>query len=53
MSIAVEEADETVFWLELLGDTKVVPKDKLALLFEGGKGVVSYLRRLAAHGKVQ
>jgi hypothetical protein len=22
----VEEADETVFWLELLGDTSVVPK---------------------------
>jgi four helix bundle protein len=32
MSVVVEEADETVFWLELLVDTKVVPKDKLSLL---------------------
>jgi hypothetical protein len=30
----VEEADETVFWLELLTDTKVVPKDKLSLLLK-------------------
>ena len=34
MSIAVEEADETVFWLELLADTGVVPADKLALLLK-------------------
>jgi len=32
MSVVVEEADETVFWLELRVDTKVVPKDKLSLL---------------------
>jgi four helix bundle protein len=34
MSIVVEEADETVFWLELLTDTKIVSKDKLALLLK-------------------
>lgn len=34
LSIVVEEADETVFWLELLSDTKVVPKGKLALLLK-------------------
>lgn len=34
MSIVVEEADETVFWLELLGDTGVVPADKLSLLLK-------------------
>jgi hypothetical protein len=28
----VEEADETVFWLELMADTGVVSADKLALL---------------------
>src|SRR5689334_4860952 len=32
ISIVVEEADETVFWLELLADTKVVPRDKLSPL---------------------
>ncbi len=34
MSIVVEEADETVFWLELLTDTGVVPKEKLLLLLK-------------------
>jgi four helix bundle protein len=34
MNIVVEEADETVFWLELLGDTGVVPADKLSLLLK-------------------
>jgi len=32
INIVVEEADETVFWLELLGDTAVVPPEKLSLL---------------------
>jgi hypothetical protein len=32
MSIVVEEADETVFWLELLADTGVVPAHELSLL---------------------
>jgi len=34
ISIVVEEADETVFWLELLGDTAVVPTEKLSLLLK-------------------
>ena len=34
MSIVVEEADETVFWLELLGDTEMVATGKLALLLK-------------------
>ena len=29
----MEEADDAVFWLEPLIDTKVVPKNKLSLLF--------------------
>lgn len=32
MSIVVEEADETVFWLELLGDTGLIPAGRLTLL---------------------
>ena len=32
ISVVVEEADETVFWMELLGDTGIVPADKLSLL---------------------
>jgi four helix bundle protein len=37
VNIVVEEVDETVFWLELLGDTGVVPTEKLALLLKEGK----------------
>jgi len=32
MSIVVEEADETVFWLELLGDTGMVASRKPGLI---------------------
>jgi four helix bundle protein len=34
MSIVVEEADETVFWLELLTDTGMVSAGKLELLLK-------------------
>ncbi len=34
ISIVVEEADETVLWLELLADTSVVPTGKLSLLLK-------------------
>ncbi|HEX9614419.1 MAG TPA: four helix bundle protein [Bacteroidota bacterium] len=30
MGIVVEVADETLFWIELLGDANIVPKDRLA-----------------------
>ncbi len=29
LGLAVEEADETVFWLELIGDTGIVQHDRL------------------------
>ncbi|MGA2744656.1 MAG: four helix bundle protein [Candidatus Sulfotelmatobacter sp.] len=34
INIVVEEADETVFWLEFLGDTGVVSSEKLLLLLK-------------------
>jgi len=34
ISIVVEEADETVFWLELLADTSAVPTGRLSLLLK-------------------
>ena len=38
IGVAVEEADETVFWLELLGDAEVVPKSRIeALLCEANE----------------
>ena len=49
ISIVVEEADETVFWLELLTDTGVVAAEKLSLLDQRGKRIVSHLRRITAN----
>jgi four helix bundle protein len=41
INIVVEEADESVFWLELLGDTRVVPTEKLALLLKEANELVA------------
>ena len=41
MSIVVEEADETVFWLELLGDTGLSPAAKLTLLLKEANELVA------------
>jgi|SRR5262252_5747592 len=44
LGIVVEEADETVFWLELLGDSEIVPAAKLReLLVEGNQLVAIFL----------
>lgn len=32
ISVVVEEADETVFWLELLGESHLVAEDRLTLV---------------------
>ncbi|MGB6679122.1 MAG: hypothetical protein WBE44_20675 [Terriglobales bacterium] len=37
----VEEADETVFWLELLGDTGLAPAAKLTLLLKEANELVA------------
>ncbi len=29
LGVVVEEADETLFWLELLSDSQIIPKDRL------------------------
>ena len=34
LGIAVEESDESLYWLELVRDGKLVPKDKLSLLLK-------------------
>ena len=54
ISIAVEEADETVLWLELLSDTGVVPKEKLAPLLKEANELVAICAaslRTAKHNK--
>ena len=34
LGIAVEEADESLYWLDLVRDGKLVPEDKLSLLLK-------------------
>jgi four helix bundle protein len=34
LGIALQEADESLYWLELVGDSKLVPEDKLSLLLK-------------------
>lgn len=41
MNVVVEEADETVFWLEFLVDTQVVPAGKLKLLIKEGNELLA------------
>jgi four helix bundle protein len=54
INIVVEEADETVFWLELLGDTGVVRTEKLALLLKEANELLAICAaslRTAKHNK--
>ena len=37
LCIVVEEADETVYWLELLSEEELVPRDKVASLLSEAK----------------
>jgi four helix bundle protein len=41
MGVVVEEADESVFWLELLVDSGIVPKNRLDDLITEANELVS------------
>ena len=43
LSIAFEEADETLFWLEVISDLKLIPAKKLTLLLKESNEVSSIL----------
>ena len=43
LGIAVEEADETVFWLELLGEAGIFPTDRLHPLLEESNELLKIL----------
>jgi four helix bundle protein len=44
LGIVIEEADETVFWLELLSDSGIIPSPKLReLMVEGNEPVAIFL----------
>lgn len=41
MNIVVEEADETVFWVELIGDTAIVKKERLSQLVQEANEILA------------
>jgi four helix bundle protein len=43
MGVTVEEADETVFWLELLVETGVVPKGRMENLLTEANELLAIL----------
>ena|SRR5581483_4018916 len=54
MNVVVEEADETVFWLEFLVDTSILPPEKLKLLIKEGNELLAICAaslRTAKHNK--
>jgi four helix bundle protein len=52
LSIAFEEIDETVFWLEMIDETKLLPSRKLTLIIkEGGELTKYYQLRASPLGK--
>ncbi len=51
LCICVEEADETLFWLELLGDAGVFPKVRLQALTQEYLEIVSILARARKNAK--
>ncbi len=43
MSIVVEEADETVYWLEMIRDAKLVTPEKLASLIDEAEQIIKIM----------
>jgi four helix bundle protein len=54
INLVVEEADEAVFWMELLGETGIVPAEKLSLLLKEANELLAICAaslRTAKHNK--
>ncbi|MGZ5280829.1 MAG: four helix bundle protein [Bacteroidia bacterium] len=45
LSIALEEADESLFWLEILTETEIVPEEKLKSLKQETKEIIFVLSK--------
>ena len=51
LCICVEEADETLFWLELLGDAAILPKSRLQNLEQEYTEILAVLATARKRGK--
>ena len=43
IGISIEEADESMYWMELLIDAEIVPKEKLSALYQEADEIVAIL----------
>ena len=43
LGVAVEEADESLYWLELVRDSKLLPENKLSLLLKEAEELTAIL----------
>jgi four helix bundle protein len=53
LCICVEEADETLFWLELLGDATIVPTARLVALEQEYQSIVAILATVRKRAKAR
>jgi four helix bundle protein len=66
IGIAVEEADESLYWLEIFHESGLIPKEEMALLMQEGNEIIailtatiktarnnpsSYTRQSSTHGR--
>ena len=51
LSIVVEEADESVFWLEMIVDGNIMPKEKIAELLKEANEILSIVSASRKTGK--
>lgn len=45
LSITIEEADESLFWLEILVESSIVPENKLSELMKEAEEIIKVLSR--------
>lgn len=45
LSITLEEADESLFWLEILSETEIVPEEKLNSLKQEAQEIINVLSK--------
>lgn len=50
LAVVLEEADETVFWLEMLGDSGVIKSTMLTVFVAGGQPTRSHIWSLSSDG---
>lgn len=45
MSITVEEADESLFWMEIMSEAGILPSEKLKALMEEAEELIKILSK--------